>query len=105
MYPLDQPPETATGMSMFRQCQNGDVRQYSAVAFRHGNKGVERTLRRFTTFGWITNNIELKDVYGILDLIDNNGDIIGDRLIPNSKAFQGIKRHLKLTVEDTEPEV
>ena len=87
----------AVGMTLFRILKNGSAREYSAVRFRRGAEGVDRTLRQFAAVGWT----DTDDYgYGVLDILDDSGDIVSDIGVPNARAFQAIKRKLGLRVEE-----
>ena len=89
--------KSVVGMSLFRILPNGKGRSYSAVRFCRGYLGACRTLRQFQAVGWIG-----AGDYGVLDLLDAQGDIVVDYPIPTSQAFQRIKQKLRLVVEGSE---
>lgn len=95
---LRRPPANATGLTAIRILANGTMRQYSGVEFDHGYVGVERFIRRLAAFGYIKPSSSAKS-YGVLDVLDKDGDIIADYDIPTANAFAYMKRKLNLTVE------
>lgn len=88
----------AHGLSAFRTLKNGKSRQYTAVAFKRGWHGLERTLRMYRKLGWITES--RRTSYAILDVLNRDGDIIQDFGIPDWSSWHQIKRRLGLRVEE-----
>jgi hypothetical protein len=100
---LRRPPAEAIGLSAIRVLGDGSMRQYSAVEFERGWYGVERFIRTLRAFGFVKPS-STEESYAVLDVLDANGDIIGDYDIPTSRAFQYVKRKLRLTVESAPEE-
>lgn len=98
---LLRPPAGAVGLSAFRVLPGGETgRQYSAVRFTKGWHGVERFIRILRACGYVRpSDADPKRGYAVLDVLNADEDIIGDYEIPTSRAFQYVKRQLKLTVE------
>jgi hypothetical protein len=96
-------PREAHALTLFRALQNGEGRRYSATTFPNDPyRGCERTIRMARAVGWIAD--ESEDTYGVLDVLDTNGDIVADYAIPNSHAFAALKKKLGLVVEPAEDE-
>lgn len=89
----------AVGFSAIRGLPGGGMRQYSAVEFTRGWAGAEQFLRQLRAVGYVRPSTTATDGYAVLDVIDVDGDIVQDYDIPTAKAFQYIKRKLRLTVE------
>lgn len=91
-------PANAHALSMFRVLPNGDGRRYSAVTFPQGPyAGCERMIRMARKLGWIGE--EYADAYGVLDVLNDSGDIVADYPIPDARAFRALKKKLALVVE------
>jgi hypothetical protein len=97
---VQPPPEAATGLSAIRGLPDGSLRQYSAVEFDHGRVGVARFVHRCAAIGLLKPS-SAEPSYAVLDVLDAEGDIIGDYNVPTAQAFAHIKRKLQLTVEAT----
>lgn len=91
------PPAGAVGLSAMRPVR-GVARNYTAVEFTRGWNGVEHFIRTLMKVGYIAPSSSAPS-YAVLDVLDADGDIIGDYDVPNAKAFGYIKRKLKLRVE------
>jgi hypothetical protein len=98
---IDKPPASAVGLSAIRGISGGRMRQYSSVEFTRGWNGVEHFLRQLRAVGYVK-PCKAGPSYAVLDVLDADGDIIGNYDIPTAAAFRYVKRKLKLTVE---PEV
>jgi hypothetical protein len=101
---LCRPPAGAVGLSAMRALPSGAARQYTAVEYERGWTGVEHFIRTLRAVGYVKPS-SAEDCYAVLDVLDKDGDIIGDYAIPTSKAFAFVKRKLKLRVVDVEAEV
>lgn len=78
-----------------------DGREYTATTFpRDPWQGCERFIRTARAVGWLGE--ARSDSYGILDVLDENGDIVQDFGIRSADAFQRIKKLLDLRVNDAE---
>ena len=104
---LRRPPAGAVGLSAVRALPDGSMRQYTAVEFTRGWAGVEHFIRTLRACGFVRpSSADTKDTsYAVLDVLDADGDIIGDYDVPDARAFRYIKRKLKLSVVDVEAEV
>lgn len=91
------PPADAVGLGAIRILKNGTMRQYSAVEFNRGWNGVEHFVRTLRVLGYVKPSSSERSA-GVLDVINADGDIIGDYDIPTAAALRYIKRKLKLTV-------
>lgn len=100
---LLRPPAAAVGLSAVRALPDGSMRQYSAVEYPRWN-GVEHFIRTLRAVGYVRPS-SVKPSYAVLDVLDAEGDIIGDYDIPTAHAFAYVKRKLKLTVVDVEAEL
>lgn len=98
---LLSPPTEATGLSAMRPVR-GVARNYTAIEFTRGWNGVEHFIRTLMKVGYIAPSSS-EPSYAVLDVLDAEGDIIGDYNVPNARAFAYIKRKLQLRVEH-EPE-
>jgi hypothetical protein len=96
---LLRPPAGAVGLSAIRALPDGSMRQYSSVEFTRGWNGVEHFIRTLRAIGGIKPS-SVEPSYALLDVLDAEGDIIGDYAIPDAKAFRYVKRKLELRVED-----
>lgn len=96
---LLRPPVDAVGLSAVRALPDGSMRQYSAVIFDRGWAGVERFVRTLRAVGKVRPASTATDGYAVLDVLNAEGDIIGDYDIPTADAFRYVKRKLGLTVE------
>jgi hypothetical protein len=93
----------AHALSAFRVLPDGSGRAYTATWFpKDPRGGCEHFLRTCRAVGWIRPSSE--DGYAVLDVLDEDGDIIEDYTIVSAKAFQQIKRRLRLAVESTDGE-
>lgn len=92
------PPADAVGLSAMRPV-NGVARNYTAVEFTRGWNGVERFVRTLMKLGYLRPSDADSRGYAVLDVLDAEGDIIGDYDIPNAQAFQYVYRKLGLRVE------
>ncbi|MCX4474842.1 hypothetical protein OOK41_31780 [Micromonospora sp. NBC_01655] len=89
----------ATGLTLFRALPNDDCRAYSEVEFTQGRAGVARFLHRLRALGYIRNSsADPKSGYGVLDVLNADGDIVQDYEVTSSRAHAYIKRKLRLTV-------
>ncbi len=95
---LLRPPAEATGLSAIRAMPDGSMRQYSAVEFQRGWSGVEHFVRTLRAVGYVKPT-STGPSYAVLDVLDADGDIIGDYDVPTAAAFRYIKRKLQLRVE------
>lgn len=95
---LRRPPAGATGISAIRILPGGGMRQFSAVEFRRGWSGVERFIRILRAVGYVRPT-KAEPSYAVLDVLDADGDIIGDYDVPNARAWRYIYRKLKLRAE------
>lgn len=92
--------ENAYALTLFRGLANGDGRAYTATTFpRNPWAGCERFIRIARRVGWLTDDIDA--AYGVLDVLDADGDIIQDFGVLDSRSFQQIKRRLDLRVESS----
>lgn len=91
----------AHALTMFRALADGRGRQYTAVTFPHDPwQGCERTIRIAKAFGWVSE--PTPNAYGVLDVLNENGDIVQDFSVPTARAFQSLKRKLDLRVDFTD---
>ncbi|MEU8186050.1 hypothetical protein [Micromonospora carbonacea] len=89
----------ATGLTLFRTLPNGTGRAYSEVEFTRGRAGVEHFLRQLRAFGYVRNSSsDPKSGYGVLDVLNADGDIVQDYEVTSARAHAYIKRKLRLTV-------
>lgn len=88
----------ATGFSLFRVLRNGRERGYTAVEFERGWPAADRFRRELRLCGYICDISMAPSSYGILDVLDADGDIVQDYAVPTAAAFRYIKRKLKLSV-------
>jgi hypothetical protein len=95
---LLRPPAAAVGLSAIRGLPDGSMRQYTSVEFTRGWNGVERFIRTLRAVGYIKPSSAAPS-YAVLDVLDVDGDIIGDYDVPTAAAFRYIKRKLDLRVE------
>lgn len=95
---LRRPPVGATGLSAIRILPDGGMRQFSSVEFDRGWAGVERFIRTLRAFGYVVPSSPAHS-YGVLDVLDVDGDIIGDYDIPHARAWRYIYRMLNLRLE------
>lgn len=100
---LCRPPSGAVGLSAIRGLPDGSMRQYNAVEFTQGWYGVERFIRTLRAIGFVEPSSAAPS-YAVLDVLDADGDIIGDYNIPHARAFRYVYRKLKLRVETLEEE-
>jgi hypothetical protein len=100
---LLRPPAGAVGLSAIRILPDGSMRQYTGVEFTRGWAGVERFIRTLRAFGFVAPSSS-EPSYGVLDVLDTEGDIIGDYDIPHAQAFRFIYRKLQLRVEQVPAE-
>lgn len=85
----------AHALTVFRVLRNGEGRSYTATTFpRDPFAGCQRFLRMACL--WLTAE---KDGYGVLDVLNENGDIVQDFTIADAPGFQQIKRRLHLVVD------
>lgn len=96
---LRRPPAGATGISAIRILPGGGMRQFSAVEFRRGWNGVEHFIRTLRAVGYVRPTKAGEPSYAVLDVLDADGDIIGDYDVPNARAWGYIYRKLKLRAE------
>lgn len=89
------PPADATGLSAIRILRGGGMRQFSAVEFARGWAGVEHFIRTCWALGKIKPSSSMPS-YGVLDVLDADGEIIGDYDIPDADAWRFIYRKLGL---------
>jgi hypothetical protein len=87
----------AYALTIFRGLANGEGRLYTATTFPADPwRGCERFIRMCRAVGWLTDE---SHGYGVLDVLNENGDIVQDFTIRDAKAFQQIKRRLHLEVD------
>lgn len=94
--------EAATGFKLFRGA-NGDPRDYTAVEFTNGWAGANRFLNQLRICGYVRNPSSTTSGYGVLDVLNGDGDIVADYDVPTSHGFAFIKRKLGLVVDATDP--
>jgi hypothetical protein len=93
------PPE-AHALTLFRILPNGECRTYSATTFpRAPYQGCERMVRMARAVGAIS---ESGESYGLLEVLDENGDILADFDIPTAAEFAWLKKKLNIVVEEVE---
>jgi hypothetical protein len=85
----------AHALTLFRVLKNGEARGYTATTFPRNPRADCQRFVRMARF-WLT---EDADGYGVLDVLNENGDIVQDFTIADSAGFQQIKRRLHLKVE------
>lgn len=93
----------AHALTLFRVLPNGEGRAYTATTFpKDPWEGCEHTIRTARFLGYIADEGEryiLGDGYGVLDVLDENGDIVQDFMVKTADGFQWLKRRLDLRVE------
>jgi hypothetical protein len=88
----------AHALSMFRILRDGTGRQYTATTFpRDPLEGCEHFIRTGRALGFLSD--DAGSAYGVLDVLNENGDVVQDFGVRDAKAFQWIKRKLNLRVE------
>jgi hypothetical protein len=93
-------PAEAHALTLFRILPNGEGRCYTATTFPlDPYQGCERTVRMARAVGWIK---ESGESYGLLEVLDEHGDILTDFDIPTAAAFAAIKKKLNIVVEEIE---
>lgn len=91
---------SAHALTLFRALPNGDGREYTVTTFpRDPWQGCEHMIRTARAVGALT---DAEDCYGMLDVLDENGDIVQDFGVRDSRSFQWLKRKLHLRVEKSE---
>jgi len=88
-------PESAHALTVFRVLKNGEGRSYTAATFPPDPLAGCRRFLRIARL-WLTDD---EDGYGVLDVLNENGDIIEDFTIRDAAGFQQIKRRLHLEVD------
>jgi hypothetical protein len=88
----------ATGFKLFRGLANGGTRDYTGVEFTRGWSGADQFRGQLRAFGYVRNS-SAEPSYGVLDVLDANGDIVQDYDVPTANAFAYIKRKLRLRAE------
>jgi hypothetical protein len=89
----------AHALSMFRALPDGNGRAYTAVTFPADPRGGCLQIIRMAAFvGWIVDSSTDTHGYGVLDVLDAEGDIIQDYAVVDADGFQRIKRKLDLRV-------
>jgi hypothetical protein len=73
------------------------MRQFCEIGFDRGWPGVEHFVRTCWALGFIKPS-SAEPSYGVLDVLDSGGDIIGDYDIPDADAWRYIYRKLGLRV-------
>lgn len=87
----------AHALRLFRVLPNGEARSYTATTFpRNPYQGCERFVRMCCAFGYLAGADS--DSYGVLDVLNVDGDIIGDYGVPTARAFAWIKKKLGMAV-------
>lgn len=90
---------SAHALTLFRGLPNGEGRAYTATTFpRDPWQGCERTIRTAMRVGRLTERVTAAS-YGVLDVLDQEGDIVQDYGVPDSISFSWLKRRLDLRVE------
>lgn len=90
----------AHALTLFRILPNGEGRCYTATTFPLAPyQGCERMVRMAQAIGAIS---ESGDSYGLLEVLDENGDILADYDIPNAREFAWLKKKLNIVVEEVE---
>lgn len=101
------PPETAA-LTIFRILKNGEPRRYSATTFPSDPlHGCDQMVRMALATGAISSTPHVAGQppgYGVLDVLDAQGDIIADFEIPNAAGFRFLKRKLNIVVEEIDPD-
>lgn len=101
------PPGTVA-LSLFRVLANGEPRRYSATTFPSNPAGgCDQIVRMALATGAISttpHQAGQPDGYGVLDVLDVQGDIIADFEIPNAQGFAWLKKKLNIVVEEIEPD-
>lgn len=93
---------TAHALTVFRALSDTEGRQYTATTFpRDPYQGCERTIRMARAVGYLHDSITDAggEVYAILDVLDSDGQIVQDFVIPHARAFRWFYRKLTLRVE------
>lgn len=86
----------AHALTIFRGLSNGDGRVYTATTFpKDPWAGCEHFIRMCRAVGWVTDE---KDGYGVLDVLNQDGDIVQEFMIPDALAFRQIKSRLHIAV-------
>jgi hypothetical protein len=91
----------AVALTLFRILPSGDGREYSATTFpKDPWGGCERMIRTAVAVGRL--KAPQAEGYGVLDVLNANGDIVEDFTVPDSISFQWLKRKLHLDVVFTD---
>jgi len=96
---LCRPPAGAVALSAIREVKSGAMRQYTQVEFTHRWNGVDRFIRTLAAVGYVQ-PCSAAPSYAVLDVLDAEGDIIGEYDIPSPRAFGYVYRKLGLRVVD-----
>lgn len=102
MITVDPLHPDATGFKLFRALPDGTARDYTGVEFVHGWKGANAFRHRCAALRYIRNSSTDTSGYGVLDVLNADGDLIQDYDIPTAAAFAYIKRKLRISVERAE---
>lgn len=89
------PHPDASGLSALRVLKNGRGRFYSAVSGSW--RLIEQTLRQARSCG-LVEDAGHPERYAVLDVLNDDGEIIQDYVIPNAAAWRWWKRKLGLRV-------
>jgi hypothetical protein len=91
--------EKAHALTGIRILKNGSMRQYSAATFPADPwRGCEHTIRTGMTLGFLRPSSSAPSA-GVLDVLDEEGDIVQDFDITTPNAIKWIKRRLGWVVE------
>ncbi len=99
---LLRPPASATGLTAARTLRSGALRNYTAIEFTRGWRGVEHFIRTLRAVGYVQPSQKTTG-YAILDVLDADGNIIFDYDLPTVQAFRFVKRKLGLAKEEGSP--
>jgi hypothetical protein len=100
-------PAAARGLGAFRGCRHGDAIAYRATLEATGVNAVGAVLAALERADLCTHKMhdaatERPDYYAVLDIIDDRGCVLGDRVIPNKAAFEHLRAALNLRVSSSD---
>jgi hypothetical protein len=100
-------PAAAHALGAFRQCEHGQSVLYAAVTEAHGQAFVAAVLQAGARAGAVCALLDPghPKCLAVLDLLDESGDVIGDRCIPTDEAFAWWRRAVELRATSSDCEV
>lgn len=96
----------AHALTVFRILKDGRGREYTAATFPSDPwRGCEHTIRTGRFLGFLADSQADSDCPGVLDVLDEAGDVVQDLDITSTQGIAWLKRRLDLRVISSDGDV